>query len=146
MEKEDRNIKEYELGVLVKNETDLPAIASLVRGHQGEVTTDFRAKRVALSYPIKKEKEAIFAYATFRAHGEAAKELEHDLNLRGDVLRSLITIPPKIDLKKQSSREMPEKRVSVFRPVPVSSPEPRRESTSPLSNEALTKKIEEILK
>ena len=103
MDSEDRNRKEYELAVLVKREEDLPGIAAVVRDHAGEITADFRAKRVALAYPIKKEKEAIFAYAHFRAIGETAKALEHDLNVRHDVLRSLVVILPKPDKKGTGS-------------------------------------------
>lgn len=145
MDSEDRNRKEYELAVLVKREEDLPGIAAVVRDHAGEITADFRAKRVALAYPIKKEKEAIFAYAHFRAIGETAKALEHDLNVRHDVLRSLVVILPKPDKKEQAPRELPLKRAVAPRPS-ASVSEPRQQNSWPLSNEALTKKIEEILK
>jgi ribosomal protein S6 len=144
METADKDQKEYELAVLVRKEEDLPAISALVKEHSGELVADFRAKRVALAYPIKKEKEAIFAYANFRSLPETAKTLEHDLNVRQDVLRSLITIPPKVKEKSEAVREMPVKKASA--PRPSAGIAESKQTSGPLSNEALEKKIEEILK
>jgi ribosomal protein S6 len=143
----EKDPKDYELAVLVREEGDLAAVAALAREHSAEIMADFRAKKVALSYPIKKEKEAIFAYANIRGLGEAVKSLEHDLNLRSDVLRSLIVLLPK---PGKSREEMPVIPVTQKRTIPTHSVVPlmefSRQSTGPLSNKALEKKIEEILK
>lgn len=146
MEKQDKDTKEYEIGVLVRKEEDLPGVSALIREHEGEITGDFRAKRVALSYPIKKEKDAIFAFATFKAFGDGVKALEHDLNVRPDVLRSLIIIPPKVDPKDQVPREIPHKRAVAPHPAAQTAEPKKPQASWPLSNEALEKKIEEILK
>jgi ribosomal protein S6 len=146
MNTEEKDRKEYEVAVLVRSEEDIPGIAALVREHGGELTAGFRAKRVALAYPIKKEKEGIFAYANFRAVGDTAKALEKDLNVRHDVLRSLVIKPPKPQEKHVDTRELPHKRASVQRPTPSAPVERPAPASWPLSNEALEKKIEEILK
>ncbi len=79
--------------------------------------------------------------------GEAVKSLEHDLNLRNDVLRSLIVILPKPEKPRQEMPTAPAVRERTM-PVRPAMPavEASRQSVGPLSNEALTKKIEEILK
>jgi ribosomal protein S6 len=141
--------KDYELAVLIKDEAHLPAVAALVREHSGEMLADFRAKKLALAYAIKKETEAIFAYAHIRALGDAVKTLEHELNIRNDVLRSLLVLLPRPAKVREevASHEavtpVVPKRTSPTRSAPM--PE-SRQSAGPLSNEALEKKIEEILK
>jgi ribosomal protein S6 len=143
----EKDPKDYELAVLVRDEKDLAVVSAFVRESGTLLTADFRAKKVALAYPIKKEKEGIFAYANIRAMGETVKSLEHDLNLRNDVLRSLIAILPKPEKPREEVSGTP---VAQKRTAPVHSAAPvaemPRQSVGPLSNEALTKKIEEILK
>jgi ribosomal protein S6 len=143
----EKDPKNYELAVLVREEGDLAAVAALVREHSGELMAEFRAKKIALAYPIKKEKEGIFAYAAMRASGETVKALEHDLNLRNDVLRSLIVLLPKPEKPRDEmpAAPAPYKRTAPVRPAaPVV--EAPRQNAGPLSNEALERKIEEILK
>ncbi len=91
---DEKEKKEYELAVLVKNEGDLAPVVTLVRQHNGEILTEPRAKKLALAYEIKKNKEAIFAYCTFRAETSDAKNLERDLNTKAEVMRSLIIASP----------------------------------------------------
>jgi ribosomal protein S6 len=120
----------------------------LVREHSAELMAEFKAKKVALAYPIKKEKEGIFAYAAIRSLGEAVKSLEHDLNLRQDVLRSLIVLLPKPEKPREEAAPVAATTYKRTAPVRPAAPamEPVRQGAGPLSNEALTKKIEEILK
>jgi ribosomal protein S6 len=142
----EKDPKDYELAVLVKEEGDLTAVATLIREHAG-VTADFRARKVALAYPIRKEKEAIFAYANIRAMGETVKTLEHDLNLRNDVLRSLIVLLPRPEKPRETAMPVapvPHKRTTPDRSAPIMTAS--RQNAGPISNEALEKKIEEILK
>lgn len=148
MDIKDKEKKEYEIGVLVKNETDLPGIIAMIREHKGEVTADFRAKKIKLEYPIKKETEAIFAYANFEADGETAKSLEKTLLITPQVLRSLIVVAQKVEVKQPAERPLDEKRASAPRASggATASSESRSQHAWPLSNEALEKKIEEILK
>ena len=96
MEDAEKIKKEYELGVLVRKEEDLPEVRRVVEQHGGELSADFRAKKIALAYPIEKETEAFFAFARFSAEPASAKQLERDLGNEHVVLRSLIVIPLKI--------------------------------------------------
>ncbi len=135
--------KEYEIGVLIQREEEMPEVRRIMEQHGGEFAAEFQAKKIALAYPIKQKKEAVFAFTRFFAEPAETKRLEHDLQNTPVVLRSLITIPFKA-VQLEISRVV-KKRGPVNRPsVPVSTP-----AISPvhtLSNEALEKKIEEMLK
>ena len=143
MEDIEKMKKEYEVGVLVRKEEDIPGVRRVVEQHGGEFITDFQAKKIALAYPIKREKEAIFAFSRFAAEPTEVKRLEHDLQTTNIVLRSLIMVPFKIsrlDAERAGKRRTQVERQSA--PV-LQSHVP---ATPTLSNEALEKKIEELLK
>lgn len=151
MTNEDRDKKEYELGVLILREEDLPGVLALLAEHHAELTSEARAKRLAMAYEIEGHKEGVFASVTFKAYGDEVKALEHELGLRADVIRSLVIKTPKPSLRPVSSMStgvsgsMPPDRYSrpASRPAPTA--EPRPVAPKPLSNEALEKKLEEIL-
>jgi ribosomal protein S6 len=142
MTNEEKDKKEYELAVLVKNETDVAPIVALVGKHGAEGISEPRAKRLGLAYEIKKQNEAVFASFTFKAYGDGVKELESELNIRPDVLRFLIIASPPV-MEHSTSTIPPHERQSS-RPVRNSFTE-AKPASRPLSNEALEKKIEEIL-
>ena len=143
MEDTEKVKKEYEIGVLVRKEDDIPEVRRIVEQHRGEFASDFQAKKVALAYPIKHETEAVFAFSRFFAEPTEAKQLEHDLETLGVVLRALLTIHAKIS-RREAVGALKKRAQANRQPAPV------LPSTSPsvhnLSNEALTKKIEEMLK
>lgn len=146
MTNEEKDKKEYELGVLILREEDLPGVLALLAEHKAEITSEARAKRLAMAYEIKGHKEGVFASVTFKAFGDEVKALEHDLGLRADVLRSLVIKLPKPSLRPAPSAgapgTVPGERYQAGRP---SASEPRPAAPKPLSNEALEKKLEEIL-
>jgi ribosomal protein S6 len=135
--------KEYEIGVLVRKEEDLAEVRRAIEQHGGESISDFQPKKIALSYPIEKETEAIFAFCRFHAESAATKQLEKDLVTTNAVLRSLIVIPPKAGKQDEGDASKKWNRTASRQPAPA--PEARA-TTHVLSNEALEKKIEEMLK
>ncbi|MGB7958118.1 MAG: 30S ribosomal protein S6 [Minisyncoccia bacterium] len=142
MEDAEKIKKEYEIGVLVRKEDDLAEVRRVVEQHGGEFVHDFQAKKIAFAYPIEKEKEGIFAFCHFRAETAAVKQLEQDLTTAHVVLRSLIVIPA----RSVGSNEAEAGRVwsrPARQPAPASE---ARATAHVLSNEALEKKIEEMLK
>lgn len=146
MNREDIDKKEYEIAVLLPSEGELPGVLTFIGQHNGEISLEPKAKNVALSYEIKGKKEAVFAYCNFRAYGEDAKTLEHDLNSKPEVLRYIIIASPPVAEKLGSSMGMgPMRRRGRPTQTPVTGEAPKPAS-QPLSNEALEKKIEEILK
>ncbi len=142
MTNEEKDKKEYELALLVASEADLAPVVALIAEHHGEGISEPRAKHLRLEYEIKKHTEAVFASLTFHAYGEDVKALEHDLRLRQEVIRSMVIASPAPSQPSASPILPPERRTS--RPMRPSSSE-SRPSSRPLSNEALEKKIEEIL-
>ena len=144
MDQSERDKKLYEFSVLAKTEDELPGLAAFVGQHGGEVVGAFNPKRIAFAYPIKKQRDGIFAYMTFRAYGEDAKKLEEDLRTRQDLLRFLI-----ISLKSTGVAAAAEQPAVVPRrraaPSAAKGLSEAKAAPQPLSNEALEKKIEEIL-
>ena len=147
---EEKDKKEYELAVLVKNEEDLTPVTTLVRQHNAEISTEPRAKRLALAYEIKKNKEAVFAYCNFHALPEDAKALEHDLNTKAEVIRFMIIASPAPaqpttgEMPGAPAAGAPKRRTRTMR-TGTGATEGKPTTPKPLSNEALEKKIEEIL-
>jgi ribosomal protein S6 len=146
MNREDIEKKEYEISVLLKAEGDLANVLTFIAQHGGEVTSEAKARNLALAYEIKKHKEAVFAYCNFRAYPDEAKTLEHDLNSRPDVLRFLIIAsPPPAEKAVPAMGAMRRGRRPTRPSGPVSDAVAKPQAPRPLSNEALEKKIEEIL-
>ncbi len=147
---DEKDKKEYELGVLVANEDDVAPVMTALRGHNGEVSVEPRAKRLTLAYEIKKHKEAVFAYCTFKAVPTDVKNLEQDLRTKNDIIRFLIVKTPKPDLAAERRTFTPaesatQRRTRTMRPGVAPSADAKPAAPKPLSNEALEKKIEEIL-
>jgi ribosomal protein S6 len=151
MTNEEKDKKEYELALLLKSEDNLPGVMVLVGQHNGEGASEPRAKRLQLSYEIKKHTEAVFVYFTFKMFGDDMKVLEHELNTRADVLRFMVIASP-APAERPSASLMPQREERHTRSAPRSSSSvpslaeaPKATPSRPLSNEALEKKIEEIL-
>lgn len=66
MENAEKDMKSYEIAFLVKNEGEIPGVVSFLKQHNAEVLAEPRAKNVVLAYEIKKNKEAVFSYCTFK--------------------------------------------------------------------------------
>lgn len=147
MTNEEKDKKEYELATLLKSEDNLAGVVTLVGQHNGEGVSEPHAKRLQLAYEIKKQTDAVFAYFTFRAFGDDVKALENDLNNRADVLRFMVIASP-APAERPSMGMMPHERRSPSArttPRPAPTGDAKSSAPRPLSNEALEKKIEEIL-
>jgi ribosomal protein S6 len=150
MTNEEKDRKEYELGILLAKEEDLPGMLTLLATHHVENASEPRSKRLTLAYEIKGHTEAVFTSLTFKAFGDEVKALEQELILRPDVIRSLVVKTPKpskhpVGTGIPSAAPVEKYPRTASRPGTPSA-EPRHEvSSKPLSNEALEKKIEEIL-
>ncbi len=153
MDIEAKDPKPYELGVLLKNEDDLAAVLAFLGQHGATMTGTPNPKKVALAYPVKKHTEAVFVSCLFFAEPQNAKMLEKDLSVRPEILRSILIANPPAEEKRQPGFDaaLPRRRTvrTPFRSSSAKAPEGRPSAPaapSPLSNEALEKKIEEILK
>lgn len=136
---EDIQTKEYEISFLGQDEAGKDAVLNLLRREGGEVVLEGPVEKIALAYDIEKHSSAYFGYFHFRLSPDRLPALQNDLGTENAVLRFLIVTPPFAKTKPRS----------LGRPKTVSSsgsaPAKPAPESLPLSNEALEKRIEEIL-
>ncbi|OGY98700.1 MAG: hypothetical protein A2855_00465 [Candidatus Liptonbacteria bacterium RIFCSPHIGHO2_01_FULL_57_28] len=136
MENEDKLKKEYELAFLVNEESEAPGVVAALKAAGAEVHLEGPVRKIALAYEIKKQSAACFSFVQFEMEPAAAKALEGHLALRPEILRFMLITPPSAKARPYPQSAVPQ------RP----SAKPYEPKTAPtLSNEALEKKIEEIL-
>ncbi len=135
IEKPDK--KEYEISFLTKNEDGISSVLKLVKQHQFEVALDAPVKKISLAYKIKKESQGYFSFLHILGDPESVKTLNQDLKSNSEIIRFLIITPP----FKNRPASVGKGRVKLT----PSKTEPEIRGPLPLSNEALEKKIEEIL-
>ncbi len=142
----DKDSKKYEIGFLAKEEGFKNKLVKLLGDFGAEIADNGSMSRIRLAYPIKKETSAFFGYVHFLSQSDAIKKIGESLKLNPEILRYMIIAAPVV---QQSAQFVPGKiRRAVFTERPMA---PRTEikkfKPQPiLSNEALEKKLEEILK
>lgn len=129
--------KSYELGFLL-NEENLSPVKRLLEKHSAANLSEGSLVKVNLAYPIKKQGQAFFGYLRFELEGPVA-ELKKDLKLEPTVLRHLL-----IKVPSAAPEEVPTGRPASSLKPPVRRKEVKTGAPL-LTNEALEKKIEEIL-
>lgn len=137
MEEEVKEPKEYEIAFLARGEDGAREVLRLLQAHEAEVTLQGPVRRIPLAYAIAKEVQAYFGFIRFRASAPHAKALERDVLQNQAVVRSLLVSLPSVGKAVLPLR--PERARPPVRP-------PAERAPLPLSNEALEKKIEEILR
>ena len=138
MEKSEAPVNDYEVSFLTKTEDAAERVVGFVGQHVA-VGLKSPARRIMFSYPIKKETGGCFVFLSVRGEPENIKQLERDLKTNADVLRSII-----IRLRTGKAGAVAATSAPKTRQAP-SRPRPEASSPMPLSNEALERKIEEIL-
>jgi len=137
---EPRDKKQYEIAFLSKDEQGAQEVLKAVKKLEGELIFEGPFEKTALTYKIKKQTTAFFGYVHATLKPESIKDLDHNLRINPDILRFLIVTPPFVKTKARP----------LYKPSPKTEPEPKeprpKAAPIPLSNEALEKKIEEILK
>jgi len=138
----DKELKNYQIDFLVKSEEDQKGIIKIFKNFQLSVISGGRTSKIKLAYPIKKENFAYFGYLYFSGSSQDIGNLTDSLKNEPRILRfSIITQP----IVKKDERGMVERASS--RQVQEVTPQlPKKPTvTETLSNEALEKKLEEIL-
>ncbi|MEK7624432.1 MAG: 30S ribosomal protein S6 [Patescibacteria group bacterium] len=152
MKTENQEIKKrkYEIA-FVLNIENASVISQALSNGKFTVLTENPLEKIQLAYSIKKENYAYFGYFHFEGEPAAVKNLRIDLKLNPNVLRYVIITPPfvkKPAWKKPESA--PTSQEARFASPAEKQTMPVGKQTSPvesiLTNEALEKKIEEILK
>jgi ribosomal protein S6 len=140
---DEKEKKNYEVAVLLKEEEAFATVLTLLKQHSAEVREEGGAKKVALAYPIKHTTQAHFGFFYVQALPHDIKQLEKDMQTTPAILRSLIiTIPATRSTREDSPLRRPQFRRPLSAPSSEAKPQPMRKT---LSNEAIEKKIEEIL-
>ncbi len=134
---ETENKKEYEISFLLASPEAEKELAGVLGKFGAEVFFQKPASSLQLAYKIKRQTSALFGWYHFRATSEAIKGIKDALNLTPGVLRFLILTPPvKMTMGESDRREM----------RGADAKKPAAPAARILSNEALSEKLEEILK
>jgi len=124
----------YEISALLEEELGGAPLASLLKTHGAEITFESPARAIRLAYPIRKHTSAFFTFFQFMLAPDKLQELDTALSRHTGIIRYLIVIPPTKQVEKAP------------RIVPPPEPKPVEQKIGALTNEALEKKLEEILK
>jgi len=148
----DEEVKNYELAFLLRSDQDYKEINKSINDAEVKISAEGQMLKIKLAYPIRKENFAFFGCLYLTGNAENIKKLSEALRSNLKILRFLIFIKPLIKASEvgrasrtRLSRE-PLEHVKTSEPAsrPVPSTTPGRAQN--LSNEALEKRLEEILK
>lgn len=140
-------MRNYELGVLLSDAAAFSAVVALIAKHGGAVLEEGTPNRIALAYRINAHESADFAHVQFSLDPAQIAAFEAGVKAMPEVIRMLLITPPITKAKKQPSAGAPFRAARASRSLPAAAPEKSFIApVEPLSNEALEKKIEEILK
>ena|SRR3989338_1530824 len=141
--------KEYELSFLIKDQQGEAVLDGLLRQFGAEVSHKSPLAEMKLAYPVKKHKQANFGFIHFSLAPENVKNFSQALNLSPAVLRMLIISPPvgkSEKFRNQTLDYQPELRGNRARIKKSEDSEVMPAKGGVLSNKALEKTLEEILK
>ncbi len=149
----DEGKKNYEIDFLVKAEEDKEIIVKALEKSQLSIIGAAGMSKIKLSYPIKKESFALFGYLYFSGNPENIADLTDELKNKTKILRFYVISRPIIEEKKDERIEETRPEQKQFprgyqekEVVAVPQPSSKTPRTEALSNEALEKRLEEILK
>lgn len=131
----------YELGYLLNSAEAEATVLGILSQHQATIINQGKPVDTTLAYAIKKHLSAYFGFVQFNAVPSAADAIKKEVGLQKSVLRSLLFC---LQAKALKSQERPAAK-------PPRSSKPEVVTSAPakpqiLSNEALSEKLEEILK
>jgi len=143
----EQQVKKYEIGFLVREESEVDEIKNALAAAKAEIVSEGRLKKIRLSYPIKKETVAHFGYYWFNADTQAIKEMDAKLRLNTKVLRHIIIAAP-LELNEErvagvrgdKTERTRERSTTVEKPVKKSA------DFGAVDNAVLEKTLEDILK
>jgi ribosomal protein S6 len=139
-----KDLKEYELAFLVRDEGSAEEVAAKAAQY-GTVASRGALKRLSFAYPVAKESSGYFGYLCLDAAPERAAQLEKDFRLLPVMLRFLLLRLPVRTPQEQAAGGVPAVPPRPRRAPRAARAEERLAAAGPLTNEALEKKIEEIL-
>jgi ribosomal protein S6 len=128
----------YDLTFLSERE-DLASLKKVFSKNGITITGERELVKVRLAYPIKKQAYAFMGIIVFNADPAVITDLDKDIRLDGGLLRHFVG-----RVKPTRASDRPARKFSLRPTGPYAVKKPVVDAT--LTNEALEKKIEEILK
>ncbi len=139
---QEKEAREYEVAFLVRDEAAAQEISKKAAQY-GSVVTQGALKHLAFAYPVEKEVSGYFGFLRIQTMPESAAQLEKDFQVIQSILRLLVLRMP---VRKEKAGATFSAGFSV---KPRRAPRAMHVESSapgaPLTNEAIEKKIEEIL-
>ncbi len=135
---ENESLKKYEITYVVKEENSAP-IKDILEKHGAEILDDRPLEKIRLAYPIAKQEYGFLGTIVFAIDPGKTEAIAPDLKLEEGLIRNLITALT----AEQSSAE--NKRKSANAAAARRRKITKEKKPGLLTNEALEKKIEEIL-
>ncbi len=134
----EEQIQVYDCSFLTSGE-ETAFIKDLITHHKGKVVREEAMKKVRLAYPIGKHTYAFFHPFVIEFPKETCAAFERELQFQESLIRSMITRFKVQEQQSTSSRAPYRPSQSVARKPHVA------QAPAALTNEQLSKKIEEIL-
>lgn len=128
----------YELSFVTQSE-DAASVKALLAKHNAKILNERPISKIQLAYKIEKQGYGFMGTTEFLADAESVVALRKDLQLEKDVLRGIV-----IKLKEAKAGEAGTEEKTAGK-GPTGPQKLRSMFGAVLSNEALEKKIEEIL-
>ena len=135
----EKEKKQYELAVLLDNESAESVVADFLTKNQAEIYQKDGPKTIDLAYSIKKHTTAFLAVYYFYSLPSHIRPIDSELRLQPHILRFLLITPP---IKKLQKTPRTDNESKVSSPVEVDISPPKAES---VSNETLEEALEKIL-
>jgi len=141
----EQQVKKYEIGFLVREESEVDEIKNALAAIKAEIVSEGRLKKIRLSYPIKKETVAHFGYYWFNADTQAIKEMDAALRLNAKVLRHIIIASP-LELNEERVAGTRGDKTERTRERSAEKPAKKSADFGAVDNAVLEKTLEDILK
>ena len=135
---ENEKNKKYEITFIVTDETRAP-IKTILEKCGADCTDDRQVEKIRMAYPIAKQSYGFLGTLVFAMEPEHMQELQAALKLESKLLRSLVTALT-VEQSAAESQRQSARAAAARRRKAVKDKKPGL-----LTNEALEKKIEEIL-
>jgi len=142
----DQEFKNYEIAFLLKSEEEQKKLLKILADFQLNIINEGKLSKIKLAYPIKKQNFAYFGYLYFSGTPDVINNLTKVLNNESNILRFIIISQPVIEKEKILEKDSTIKKTSARQTTKTSPFTKKTVSVETLSNEALEKKLEEILK
>lgn len=148
--------KNYEVSFLVKADQDKDDIAKILKEGGFSIINAGQTARIKLTFPVKKENFAYFGSLYFSGNPADIQGLSQKLKTDPKILRFSVIFKPVIKESEgrisegayltRSKPTVEHKKIQEISSEPFSQPVKKPARTEALSNEALEKRLEEILK